>query len=117
MYRDIINYLGRTKATTTEQFSRQAYHAVQIIKQALAAGIKALEPSQAAQDAWVATVAPSAAFSKALQSECPPSYLNNEGGKFRYYLGDYYLGGFHAYEKMMQEWRDAGKFEGLELTR
>jgi cyclohexanone monooxygenase len=107
---------GALYATTTEQFSRQAFHTVQIIQQALKQGITSVEPTQAAQDAWIATVAPSAAFSKAMQSECPPSYLNNEGGKFRYYLGDFYLEGFDAYEKLLKDWREAGKFEGLELT-
>jgi cyclohexanone monooxygenase len=108
---------GALYATTTEQFNRQGAHIAYIIKEALQRGIGALEPTQAAQDAWVQTVAPSTDFSRYLQSECPPSYLNNEGGKFRYYLGEYYMAGFSAFEQLLADWRAAGKLEGLELTR
>jgi cyclohexanone monooxygenase len=52
-----------------------------------------------------------------MQSECPPSYLNNESGKFRYYLGEFYLAGFTAFEKLLQEWRDNGDMQGLALAR
>ncbi|MGH8518739.1 MAG: flavin-containing monooxygenase, partial [Panacagrimonas sp.] len=87
---------GGLYATTVEQFSRQGFHIAYIIREALKRGITAIEPTQAAQDAWVQTMAPSTEFAKYLQSECPPSYLNNESGKFRYYLGEFYLAGFTA---------------------
>ena len=106
---------GGLYATTVEQFNRQGYHIAHIIHEALKRGIAAVEPTQAAQDAWVQTMAPSTAFSQYLQSECPPSYLNNESGKFRYYLGEFYLAGFTAFEQLLQDWRDKGDFEGMDL--
>lgn len=108
---------GGLYATTVEQFNRQGHHIAQIVSAALKQGIKALEPTQAAQDAWCATMAPSTEFSKYMQSECPPSYLNNESGKFRYYLGEFYLAGFTAFEKLLKDWRDKGDFEGLVVER
>jgi cyclohexanone monooxygenase len=108
---------GGLYATTVEQFNRQGYHIAHIISEALKQGIVAVEPTQEAQDAWVQVVAPSTAFSQYMQSECPPSYLNNESGKFRYYLGEFYLAGFTAFEQLLKDWRDQGRFEGMELDR
>jgi cyclohexanone monooxygenase len=107
---------GGLYATTVEQFNRQGHHIAWIIAEALKRGIKAVEPTQEAQDQWVATMAPSTGFSQYMQSECPPSYLNNEsGGKFRYYLGEFYLAGFTAFETLLQDWRNKGDMAGLEL--
>jgi cyclohexanone monooxygenase len=108
---------GGLYATTVEQFNRQGYHIAQIVKSALDRGIKAVEPTQEAQDAWCQVMAPSTQFSQYLQSECPPSYLNNESGKFRYYLGEFYLAGFAAFEKLLADWRDKGDFEGMEVVK
>lgn len=105
---------GGLYATTVEQFNRQGHHIAWIIAEALKRGIKAVEPTQDAQDAWVATMAPSTGFSQYMQSECPPSYLNNESGKFRYYLGEFYLAGFTAFEALLAEWRNKGDMAGLE---
>lgn len=107
---------GGLYATTVEQFNRQGFHIAHIISEALRQDIAAVEPTQAAQDAWGQVMAPSTQFSQYMQSECPPSYLNNESGKFRYYLGEFYLAGFAAFEQLLQEWRDAGRLEGLELA-
>ncbi len=108
---------GGLYATTVEQFNRQGHHIAWIIAEALKRGITAVEPTQAAQDAWVELMAQSTAFNQYMQSECPPSYLNNESGKFRFYLGEFYLAGFTAFEQLLQDWRDQGDFEGMELQR
>lgn len=108
---------GGLYATTVEQFNRQGHHIAYIISEALKRGIKSVEPTQDAQDEWVKTMAPSTEFAKYLQSECPPSYLNNESGKFRYYLGEFYLAGFTAFEQLLKEWRDSGKLEGLAVNK
>lgn len=105
---------GGLYATTVEQFNRQGHHIAWIISEALKRGIAAVEPTQEAQDAWCQVMAPSTAFSQYLQSECPPSYLNNESGKFRYYLGEFYLAGFTAFEQLLKDWRDKGAFEGMD---
>jgi cyclohexanone monooxygenase len=107
---------GGLYATTTEQFNRQGHHIAYIIQEALKRGVIAVEPTQEGQDKWVSIARESSVFSEHLQSECPPSYLNNESGKFRYYLGEYYLAGFTAFEKLLQGWRDKGDMEDLVVT-
>ena len=74
-------------------------------------------PARKPQNNWVAIVRQSSVFTEKLQSECPPSYLNNESGKFRYYLGEYYTAGFAAFEKLLLDWRDQGTLEGMNLTK
>lgn len=106
---------GGLYATTVEQFNRQGAHIAWIVAEALKRGITAIEPTQAAQDAWVELMSHSTAFNQFMQSECPPSYLNNESGKFRFYLGEFYLAGFTAFEQLLQDWRSKGSFEGMEL--
>lgn len=108
---------GGLYATTVEQYNRQGYHIAQIIQQARRQGITAMEPTPQAQEDWVRTVAPSTEFARHLQGECPPSYLNNESGKFRYYLGEFYLAGFTAFEALLAQWRERGDMAGLELRR
>ena len=108
---------GGLYATTTEQFNRQGFHITYIINEALARSVAAVEPSQQAQDAWVTHLRSTAFPIEQMQADCPPSYLNNDGGKFRYYLGEFYGPGFTAFEKIIREWRDKGDLEGLVVER
>jgi cation diffusion facilitator CzcD-associated flavoprotein CzcO len=109
---------GGFNATTTEQFSRQGYHIAHIIKTALARGLRAVEPSAAAQAQWVQTLRSTAIDLTAFQRECTPSYFNNEGSeKIRWYLGESYGPGWDAFEALVQQWREQGELEGLMQTR
>lgn len=117
-------YQGGFNATTTETFNRQGQHIAYIIQQALSRGVKSVEPSQDAQDAWVKHVRETAIDISQFQRECTPSYFNNEGeaqvdgkgeAKLRWYLGESYGPGWDAFQKLMQEWRDKGELEGLVL--
>jgi len=108
---------GGLYATTTEQFNRQGAHISYIVKEALARGAGAVEPSEAAQDAWVHHLRSTAFPMEQMQADCPPSYLNNDGGKFRYYLGEFYGPGFTAFEKIITDWRNQGDLEGMTLEK
>jgi cyclohexanone monooxygenase len=117
-------YQGGLNATTTEQYRRQACHSAYIIETALARGLAAVEPSKAAQDAYVRHFREVAIDITGLQSECTPSYYNNEGEtrvgsdgreKYRHFLGETYGLGWTAFEEMLQVWRDKGDLGGLEL--
>ena len=56
--------------------------------------------------------------SSQFQRECTPSYFTNEGQvKAPWALFRGYGLGWDAFENLLQEWRDAGTMEGLELTR
>jgi cyclohexanone monooxygenase len=53
----------------------------------------------------------------AFTRECTPSYFNGEGSqKQRWYAGETYGPGWLAFEKILQEWRDAGTLPGMELS-
>jgi len=105
-------------ATTTHQFSRQGYHAAYIIKTALDRGLKAVEPTQQAQDDWVRLIRETAIDVSKLQQECPPSYFNNDGdtSKKRWYLGESYGPGWDAFENLLEEWRQSGTLPGMAVT-
>jgi cyclohexanone monooxygenase len=108
---------GGFNATTTEQFSRQGYHIAHIIKESLKRGIRVLEPTQEAQDNWVATLRATAFDLSQFQRECTPSYFNNEGSdKVRWYLGESYGPGWIAFESLKEQWRNSNAMEGLDLT-
>ena len=87
----------------------------EIIRQALAKGLTSIEPSEAAQEAWVKEIRATAIDISSLQLECPPSYFNNDGdtSKKRWYLGESYGPGWAAFEKLVADWRDAGNLTGL----
>ena len=104
---------GGLYATTTEQFNRQGQHIAYIISQALNRGLASVEPSLEAQDAWVDHLRATALPMEQIQADCPPSYLNNEGGKFRYYLGEFYGPGWGAFQKILEDWRSQGDLQGL----
>jgi cation diffusion facilitator CzcD-associated flavoprotein CzcO len=117
-------YQGGFNATTTETFNRQGQHIAYIVKQALTRGATTVEPGKDAQDAWVKHIRATAFDVSELQRECTPSYFNNEGEKqvgngkeqYRWYLGEAYGPGWDAFEKLMQDWRDKGDMQGLDLT-
>jgi cyclohexanone monooxygenase len=106
---------GGLYATTIEQFNRQGQHIAYIISQTLARGQATVEPSREAQDQWVEHLRATAFPMEQLQADCPPSYLNNEGGKFRYYLGEFYGPGWGAFQKIVEDWRSEGGMQGMVL--
>ena len=80
-------------------------------------GFAALEPSQAAQDAWVEMVLSGQGMLIG-NTECTPGYYNNEGAglteKNRHGLG--HPGGAKAYFAHIAAWRDKGTFDGLDFS-
>jgi cation diffusion facilitator CzcD-associated flavoprotein CzcO len=115
-------FQGGLNATTTEQYGRQGYHIAYIIKEALARGIASVEPSKEAEDAYVRHIRETAIDLTDFQTECTPSYYNNEGEKvtdekgekkYRWFLGEGYGPGWDAFEKLLEDWRNKGNLEGL----
>ena len=118
-------YQGGLNASTTEQYHRQTSHCAYVIREALARGLASVEPSKAAQDAYVKHFHDTAIDMTDFQRECTPSYYNNESEtrigsdgreKFRSFLGETYGPGWTAFEKMLGDWRDQGELEGLVLV-
>ena len=108
-------------SSTTEQMSGHGLHDAYIISEALKRGITMLEPTQAAQDAWVKHVHETAWDVSQFQRECTPSYFNADfaGGadeKPKSYAGEPYGPGWGVWTATLKDWREKGDLEGLELT-
>lgn len=115
---------GGFASSTTEMYKLHGKHSAWIIAEALKRGVTTVEPSLEAQDAYVDLVRATAVDMSAFARECTPSYFNNEGQevtnekggtKLRSYTGEAYGPGFYAFETLLQDWRDKGDLEGLEL--
>jgi cation diffusion facilitator CzcD-associated flavoprotein CzcO len=103
-------------ATNSMTFISQGRHIGYIASEALKRGARTVEPSQAAQEAWIGHVRATAVDTTQFARECTPSYFNNEGEeKLRWIFGEPYGPGFYAFEKLLQEWRDKGDLAGLLL--
>jgi len=86
-----------------------------IIANALRDGITVVEAGQQAQDEWVATCAESQQGMEP-DAGCTPSYQNNEGQPHRE-PQHIYGGGPQKFGEILRNWRTAGDFHGVELTR
>jgi cation diffusion facilitator CzcD-associated flavoprotein CzcO len=112
-----IGYIqGGLNATTTEQFSRQGFHIAHVISETLKRGARTVEPSPAAQDAYVKHFEDVMFDSSQFQQECTPSYFTNEGQvKAPWALFRSYGPGWTAFQKLLEDWRNKGDLEGLVL--
>ena len=110
---------GALSANTTAMFEQQVRHIAYIIGEAVTRKATTVEPSQEAQDAWVSTIRELAYDNSEFEMSCTPSYYFNEGEGSgagpRSALGDPYSPGFYAFEDLLQQWRDKGDLDGLEL--
>jgi cyclohexanone monooxygenase len=88
-----------------------------IVKHMRARGLKTVEVTEAAQDAWVDLLltGPGRMLGSA---DCTPGYYNNEGRDpgqaARYNVG--YPAGALAYFNYLEAWRESGAFEGLDFS-
>jgi cation diffusion facilitator CzcD-associated flavoprotein CzcO len=113
----LIGYIqGGINSSVTEHFGRQGAHMAWIIGEALKRGVNVVEPTRAAQDAYVKTYNKIRLDVSAMQARCPPGYFNNEGAatnKWALFPGWGY--GWDHFEGMLADWRAKGDMEGMEL--
>ncbi|PEQ14262.1 monooxygenase [Novosphingobium sp. PC22D] len=89
----------------------------QIIAETRERGATRVEPSLAAETAWVETIVEGAKARRAFLESCTPGYYSYEGRRERKAaLNDFYAGGPMAYIEHLRDWRDAGGFPGLDWT-
>ncbi len=114
--------MGTQQSAFTVNFphaiDEQSRHIAYVVGHALKNGVKTLEPTQAAEDAWVETIVQLSRFGRDFLESCTPGYYNNEGK-----LSDLaaqngsYGAGPDAFFQRMKEWREAGRLDGLELAK
>lgn len=82
-------------------------------------GVDVFEVSAEAERSWTQKIVDSYVDGSAVMSACTPSRLNNEGhpealnprnGNYGRGMGDWF-----GYRELLEEWLEAGRFEGLEL--
>jgi cyclohexanone monooxygenase len=107
---------GGLNGNTTLQFGEQVRHASWIITQALDRGIKAVEPTQEGEDAYLKEFREKELDLSTFLQECTPSYFTNEGDKeAKWFLFRGWGGGWDDWQAKMQAWRDAGDMPGMRL--
>ncbi len=107
---------GAVTANFMHILEENADHLAYIVRAATEAGARGFEVSQAAEDAWVATILEKARYNEEFQAACTPGRFNNEGRpdqKSR--LNAAYGGGPMAFFGLLEQWRQAGDLPGLEL--
>jgi cyclohexanone monooxygenase len=85
-----------------------------VIGHAVGGGFATVEPSRAAEDAWVELLL-SGPGSMIGGPDCTPGYYNNEGHDTGAFLGRGYPYGPSAYFAYIDKWRTSGTFDGLEF--
>jgi len=82
-------------------------------------GVEVFDVSAEAEEAWTQKIVDSFVDASAVMSLCTPSRINNEGhpeqtnsrnGNYGRGMGDWF-----AYRELLEQWLEAGTFEGLEL--
>jgi cyclohexanone monooxygenase len=90
---------------------------VHIIAEGMRRRVKTIQPTRAAEDAWVEEVVEGAKGRRAFLESCTPGYYNYEGRRERYAaLNDFYAPGPMAYIRLLDAWREKPDLPGLELT-
>ncbi len=112
-----IGYIqGGLNASVTEQFGKQGLHIAHIISEALKRSATVVEVSKEAMDDYVRTFEELEVDLSGFQSQCPPSYFNNEGeANTRWALFRGYGPGWDAFQALLAEWRASGDMPGLVL--
>ena len=112
-----IGYIqGGLNASVTEQFGQQGHHIAHIISAVLKRGATVAEPSKQAQDEYVRHFQEMELDMSGFVGQCPPSYFNNEGEtKPKWALFRIYGPGWDAFQKLLQDWRDTGALQGLNI--
>jgi cation diffusion facilitator CzcD-associated flavoprotein CzcO len=102
----------------THLIEERAIHTAHLIKQCLDQDIRSFEPTQAAEDQWVSDVIAQRAPRRAFLESCTPSYYSQEGRETpATALNDIYGAGSVAFFKILEDWRQEGTLQGLEVRQ
>jgi cyclohexanone monooxygenase len=115
-------FMGVTQSGFTANFphmlNEQSLQIAYVVDKALQRQAHRVEPTQAAEDGWVATIHRLMLNNQAFLTECTPGYYNNEGnpGGNNSLLGSQYGGGPEEFFQIMRDWRAKGDLDGLEVV-
>ena len=111
---------GGFTANFPHLLDESAVHQAHIMAYSLDAGFTTVEVTQEAEDAWVETIVGFAGgpLGGLGGPDCTPGYYNNEGQPNPNAAQSMpYGGGSIRFFELLQEWREDGKFEGLQFDK
>ena len=104
-------------ANYTHMAEERADHLAYVIGRCIEEGVTTVEPTQAAEGAWVEDIVAGRGPRRAFLDSCTPSYYNQEGKETpATALNDIYGRGPVAFFDVLARWRDEDQFAGLEVT-
>jgi cyclohexanone monooxygenase len=106
---------GGVSGSTTLMYDQQGRHIAYMIANAMARGHAVVEPSAAAEAAWVKTIRDNLFLDTQFWEACTPGYNNNEGLAVTRYtiFGEPYGPGYEAFDQLIRDWREQGDLAGL----
>ena len=108
---------GGFTANYPHNLQEQAEHVAYILNRARTDNATIVEAEKEAEQQWVATIEEKARTREQFLAECTPGYYNNEGiVNPTARRNSFYGGGSPEYFKLLEQWREQDKLEGLELT-
>ena len=91
-----------------------ALHFQYLIRKCRDDGINSIEPSKAAEDAWVDHIVDISRFNADFLAACTPGYYNNEGKPSRRSIQNGAYGkGPNPFFKITRAWRESGEMDGM----
>ncbi|WP_084419752.1 flavin-containing monooxygenase [Henriciella litoralis] len=97
--------------------AEQSQHAAYIIAETLERGASRVEPTRDAEEAWTETILGAVLDRRKFLEECTPGYYNNEGQPSPEAASFAPYGkGSVAFFKLIDEWRQTSRMEGLILS-
>jgi len=113
----IVTVQAGQSANFPHIIDEQSQHIAYVIDQVLKRGARTLEPTLAAENAWVEEVVKAAIGRQTYLAECTPGYYNNEGvfDPIAARNSQYWRGPV-AFLRLLDKWRKEGSLDGLELT-
>ena len=109
-----LGQAGNIVANVPHNLTDAAKSVAAIVSHMTAQGLREVEVSRDAEDAWMEQLAPNPVQTSFL-ANCTPGYYNNEGQGANSLLVGYSAGG-PAYFRYIEEWRQSGEFAGLEFS-
>ncbi len=98
--------------------NEQALHIAHVISHATEDGITRIEASAQAEHDWVEDIKTNSTMNLKFLEACTPGYYNNEGKPAeRAAQNGSYGKGPVAFVRLLESWRAAGDFAGLELSK
>ena len=115
-------FLGFTQTALSvnvpHALNEQAKHVTYILDQARQRGAGRIEATLEAEDMWLAEMQDKARIAERFYAECTPGYYNNEGKldtSNGFFAGTYGAGPIKFF-RILDDWRSAGRLEGVKLT-